>query len=108
MKLILADMTEIEITSYTWPLSIVKVVENTEEMFSVWNTFTEERLTSVRIVDENEATIAKLKDAVFTGGQGVVNPAGNITAHFYFSAKPDIEADAEYTEAAKILLGEVE
>ena len=108
MKFVLSDKTQFDIVSFVRPLSVAVVAESIDTVKSLWDSMTDEALESAQVVEDGK-TLARFTDVKKTGVQCVVNPGGTLTAHFYLSAtEPDTEADAEYTKAAKILLGEVE
>lgn len=74
----------------------------------IWVQLTLDNLQELQITQDDGTVIHTLHGAVVDGQQSVTNPDGTLTVHFYLSETETGNAtkDAEYIQAAKILLGE--
>lgn len=107
MNLILKSGTEIPIVDGSLTGAVVLTVENKEALLEIWNQLTPDELHEVRI--SNGSTVLRTMYGVVVDSiQAVPNPDGDITVHIYMheTVTGNITTDAEYVQAAKILLGE--
>lgn len=106
LKMVLQDGTEIELAELALPIHAVVCCPSKEDALAKWALLTQENLTSVQIRQGDE-TIFAFRYAGLVGVQYILNADETITAHFYLEGEKADTPEAEYAEAAKILLGEV-
>lgn len=108
MNMILKDGTTIPIVYGSYTGAVILIVENRQALMDTWAQLTPDNLTEVRITRDDDTPLHTLHGAVMDSQQSVTNPDGTLTVHFYMSETEtgDITTDAEYIQAAKILLGE--
>lgn len=108
MRMILNDGTEIPIVDGSYTGAVVLIAEDRQAAFDIWEQLTPPALHEVKISRDDGAVLHTLHGAVVDGIQIVSNPQGGFTVHIYMSetVTGDIATDAEYVQAAKILLGE--
>lgn len=70
-----------------------------------WDKMTRDNLSKV-IVRSGDTIVTTVLNLILDGTQAVYNGDGTVTGHFYFHGGEFAQPDAEYIEAAKILLGE--
>lgn len=109
LKMILDDGTQVDITEFGLPLHCVALCADKDEMNALWGQLTPANLINMQIL-QNDETVASYTNVSIDGVQCIVNSDDTLTVHFYMTgtAVNPNAADAEYAEAAKILLGEVE
>lgn len=112
-KLRLADGQEIGIGGYGTPFFTVVSYETRAAAVDDWAKLIPEALKAVSIIEtETNAVLSAYANVVLDSVSFTVNPDnGRVTAKFNFHGEAVGEAsadDADYIEAAKILLGEVE
>lgn len=103
----LANGAEVKLNEFTLPMHGVAVYTDMTALTNVYAQFTAVNLSRVSISQDGE-TIQKLTNVSLESMQVVTNGDGTITAHFYFSGTTENAHDADYVQAAKILLGEEE
>lgn len=108
MKMILHNGTTIPIVDGSYTGAVVLIVEDRQGLIDIWAQLTPDNLTEVRITKDDDTPLHTLHGAVMDSMQVISNPDGTLTAHFYLSETltGDVSTDAEYVQAAKILLGE--
>lgn len=108
MRMILSDGTEIPIVDGSYTGTVVLIAEDRQAAFDIWEQLTPPALHEVKISRDDGSVLHTLHGAVVDGIQIVSNPQGGFTVHIYMSETEtrDIATDAEYVQAAKILLGE--
>lgn len=110
LKMALGDGSEMEIVGFALPLSVTVKCDSAHEMADIWDRLhTEEAMEEVTIVQDGMASGVYFGVKV-DGSQIVENGDGTLTVHFYMhdSGGRQTSVDAEYVQAAKILLGEGE
>lgn len=108
MNLILHNHTTIPIEDGSYTGAVILICNTREDLMETWSHLTPDNLTTVKIARNDGTVLHTMHGASLDGIQTVVNPDGTLTAHFYFSERVtgNITTDAEYVQAAKILLGE--
>lgn len=109
LKMILNDGTEVYIAEFGLPMHCVALCADRDEMNALWSTLTPANLINMQI-QQNDETVAAYTNVSIDGVQCIINADTTLTVHFYMTGttvNPNA-ADAEYAEAARILLGEVE
>lgn len=106
LKLILKDRTEIDLTEAGLSQHYVLKCESFAEFNDIVDTLTEENLSEISLIVGDEV-IQTIEGSVLSGTQTVVNPDKSLTCHIYLRDGVYVQQDAEYSEAGKILLGEV-
>lgn len=103
----LANGAEVRLNEFTLPMHGVAVYADMTALTNVYAQFTAANLSQISISQDGE-TIQKLTNVSLESMQVVTNGDRTITAHFYFSGTTENAHDADYVQAAKILLGEEE
>lgn len=103
----LANGAEVKLNEFTLPMHGVAVYTDMTALTNVYAQFTAVNLSQISVSQDGE-TIQKLTNASLESMQVINNGDGTITAHFYFSGKTEHDREAEYAQAARILLGEEE
>ena len=108
MNMILKDGTTIPIVDGSYTGAVVLIVEDRQALIDTWAQLTSDNLTEMRITKDDDTPLHTLHGAVIDSVQAVTNPDGALTVHFYLfeTITGDVPTDAEYVQAAKILLGE--
>lgn len=101
----LANGAQVSLSEFTLPLHAVAVYADMTALTNVYSQFTAANLSQISVSQDGE-TIQKLTNVSMDSMQVVNNGDGTITAHFYFSGTTENAHDADYVQAAKILLGE--
>lgn len=107
---LLKDGTEIAVDEATIAPSFVVNTASKEAVMEIWDQLTTENLAEIRL-KKDDVVVGTFYDATVENVQILPNPGGTTTAHFYLNggaASSAVESDAEYVQAAKILLGEEE
>ena len=104
-RIILVDGTEYVLADASFGSKFTIICADKEEFEAVWDKMTAENLAHVTITADS-AVVTTIHNLTPDGAQAVYNPGGTITGHFYFHGGSFVPADAEYIEAAKILMGE--
>lgn len=106
-RVALKDGTEYVLSDASFGSKFTIVFSNKIEFKAAWDKFTAENMESVNITADG-VTVTTLHNLIPDGVQAVYNSGGDtVTGHFYFHGGDFVPADAEYIEAARILLGEV-
>lgn len=105
LKFVLKDNTEIPISSFTLPLHLVVLRDTKDEISLIWDSMTEDNLTSVSVTEDGNA-IMQFANCAVEGNQIVVNPDNTYTGHYYLKGERQYTNNSDYEKAAKILLGE--
>lgn len=103
----LANGAEVKLNEFILPMHGVAVYADMTALTNVYSQFTTANLSQISVSQDGE-TIHQLTDVSLESMQVVNNGDDTITAHFYFNGKTENVHDADYIQAAKILLGEVE
>lgn len=108
MNMILHNGTTIPIVDGSYTGAVILIVEDRQALMDTWAQLTPDNLTEVHITRDDDTPLHTLHGAVMDSMQVVSNPDGTLTVHFYLSETitGDVPTDAEYVQAAKILLGE--
>lgn len=101
----LKDGTEYVLADASFGSKFTIICANKTEFESVWDDMTTENMSEVTILADGLA-VTTMHDLIPDGVQCVYNNGGTVTGHFYFHGGSFVPADAEYIEAARILLGE--
>lgn len=110
-KIILAGGTELHIDGFALPLHIAIDCTDRADANAKWALLDGEHDTITLTGDGD--VIASYANVALVNSQFFKNGDGTVTAHFYLSGdhvadEPLTDADREYIEAAKIMLGEEE
>lgn len=103
----LANGAEVKLNEFTLPMHGLAVYADMTALTNVYAQFTAANLSQISIIQDGE-TVQKMTDVSLESMQVVPNGDGTISTHFYFSGRVQETHDAEYMEAARILLGEEE
>lgn len=108
----LADGERIGVAGFGTPLYTLGSYESKETALADWEKLTPEALAEIAIVEEaTNAVVASFRNVVLDAAVFTGTGEGRVTAQFRMhgdaAGEPSAE-DAEYAEAARILLGEVE
>ena len=103
----LANGAEVSLSEFLMPFHAVAVYADMNALTNVYAQFTSPNLSMVSITQDGE-TIQQLTDVSLESMQVVANGDETLTAHFYFNGFTANVHDADYVQAAKILLGEEE
>lgn len=103
----LANGAQVKLNEFTLPMHGVAVYADMSALTNVYAQFTAANLSQVSVSQDGE-TIQKMTNVSLESMQAVPNGDGTITVHFYFNGVTENVHDAEYVQAAKILLGEEE
>lgn len=108
MNMILKDGTTIPIVDGSYTGAVVLIVPDRQSLMDIWDQLTPDNMQELQITRDDGTVIHTLHGAVVDSQQSVTNPDGTLTVHFYLSetVTGDIPTDAEYVQAAKIMLGE--
>ena len=108
MNMILKDGTTIPIVDGSYTGAVVLICDTRQALMDTWAQLTPDNLTEVHITKDDDTPLHTLHGAVMDSMQVVSNPDGTLTVHFSLSetSTGDVPTDAEYVQAAKILLGE--
>lgn len=108
LTLILPDNTVIPIEDGSLSGAVLVLFDTKEDLMEAWSHMTPDNLTTVKIARDDGTVLHTMHGVSLDGIQTVVNPDGTLTAHFYMheTVTGNITTDAEYIQAAKILLGE--
>lgn len=105
-RIILVDGTEYVLADASFGSKFTIICADKAEFEAVWDKMTKENMKRV-IITADGNTVTTINDLTPDGAQAVYNQgADTITGHFYFHGGEFSQPDAEYIEAAKILLGE--
>lgn len=107
LKLVLKDGTEIELKDAGYAKHFVVVCEDNSAFQEIWNKLTKDNLSEVQITEDGN-TVQIVTGLTLNGTQTITNPDGTVTGHFYLDGGEYVRLGDEYSEAAKILLGEEE
>lgn len=106
LTLTLSDQTVIKLTDAGYTKKFTTICNNKEQIVYLWNKMTPAN-TSIAWIKLGEEVIQVLTGLIVDGLQIVYNEDETYTVHFYFyNASYSKDVDAEYIQAAKILLGE--
>lgn len=108
MNMILKDGTTIPIVDGSYTGAVVLICDNRQALMDIWDQLTPDNLQALQITQDDGTVVHTLHGAVIDSMQVVTNPDGTLTVHFYLSETMTGNAttDAEYVQAAKIMLGE--
>lgn len=108
MNMILHDGTQIPIIDGSYTGTVILILEDRKALMDIWDQLTRDNLKEVKITHDDGTLIRTMHNLSLEGIQTVNNPEGTITAHFYLQETEtgNVTTDAEYIQAAKILLGE--
>ncbi len=108
MNMTLKDGTKIPIVDGSYTGAVVLIAEDRQALMDIWDQLTPDNLQELQITQDDGTVIHTLHGAVIDSQQSVTNPDGTLTVRFYLSETMtgDITTDAEYVQAAKIMLGE--
>lgn len=108
MNMTLHNGTTIPIVDGSYTGAVVLIVENRQALMDIWDQLTPDNLQKLQITQDDGTVVHTLHGVVIDSQQSVTNPDGTLTVHFYLSETMTGNAttDAEYIQAAKILLGE--
>lgn len=108
MKMTLHNGTSIPIIDGSYTGAVILIADTQQAVMDTWKQLTPDALQEVRITHDDDTPIHTLHGAVIDSLQIVPNPDGTHTVHIYMSETitGDIPTDAEYVQAAKIMLGE--
>lgn len=110
LKMILNDGTEVSITGFGLPMNCVALCADRDEMNALWTKLSPANLINMQILQSDGTVFASYTNVSLDGVQCIINADSTLTVHFYMTGTTINQnaADAEYAEAARILLGEVE
>lgn len=110
-KITLRDGTEYQLADGDVGSKFSIICPDKQTFYSVWESMTNENLSEVTVtIDGTAMTI--MRYLILDGTQTVFSTTGTIMGLFYFHGAeynpvtPEDQEDAEYVQAAKILLGE--
>jgi hypothetical protein len=104
-RIILVDGTEYVLADASFGSKFTIICADKAEFESVWDKMTRENMARVTITSDGSA-VTTINNLIPDGVQAVYNQGGTVTGHFYFHGGSFVPAEAEYIEAARILLGE--
>lgn len=104
-RIILVDGTEYVLADASFGSKFTIICADKAEFEAIWDKMTKENMARVTITSDG-STVTTINNLIPDGAQAAYNPGGTITGHFYFHGGDFMQADAEYIEAAKILMGE--
>ncbi len=117
LKMILGDGSEIGIVGYALPLAVTVECASMSEVLGIWERLhTGACMSKVQIMRDSPDHVGQYRSCVThlgvesDGLQVIENGDGPLTVHFYLrdSGGQAVSGDDEYTQAARILLGEEE
>lgn len=108
-KIQLRDGTEYQLTDGDIGSKFSIICADREAYINVWQSMTSENLLEVTVtIDDSVLTV--MRYLILDTTQAIISPTGTIMGMFYFHGAvydtPIEPIDADYIEAAKILLGE--
>lgn len=110
-KIKLRDGTEYQLADGDVGSKFSIICPDKQTFYSIWESMTNENLSEVTVTVDGTAMIV-MRYLILDGTQAVFSTIGTIMGLFYFHGAeytpvtPEDQEDAEYIQAAKILLGE--